>query len=248
MTAAATNTAEASAPLPWWRGRMLGLDFESTAPDPLVARPVQCALVLVGGGLEPVKHTWLIDAGVDIPAEASAIHGITTADVKVHGHPVEHVFAEVVELLREHWTEHVPAVLMNAPYDLTLLAAELRRHGGRRFELPGPVVDVKVLDKQADTFEGYHRRGSRKLDALCSHYGAQLEKAHDATSDAIAACRVAYRIGQRYPAIGNQSLGNLMALQREWHREQMEGLDAYFKKQGKPGVDSFEWPVREAPR
>jgi DNA polymerase-3 subunit epsilon len=48
----------------------------------------------------------------------------------------------------------------------------------RQFELL--VVDPLVIDKWLDRY----RKGSRKLEAICAHYGAVLDEAHDADFDA----------------------------------------------------------------
>ena len=38
-----------------------------------------------GAGREPETLTWLVNPGIDIPAEASAIHGITTERAQAEG-------------------------------------------------------------------------------------------------------------------------------------------------------------------
>lgn len=240
-------SAAASSPLPWWRGRMAALDFETTGPDPMEARPVQAAFVLLGGGQPTEKHVWLIDPGVDIPAEASAIHNIHTADVKAHGIDPGRFLEQFDPLLRRAIDQGLPVCTMNGSYDFTVLVREWERLGVVDVTLPF-IIDVRVLDKQADEILGYHRKGGRKLADLCHYYRAQLDGAHDACHDAIAAARVAYRIAQKFDQFGNNSLENLQALQAAWYRDQQKSLDEYFRKKGDGRrVTNFSWPIqREA--
>jgi DNA polymerase III subunit epsilon len=72
---------------PWHRGVMCAFDTETTGPDPESARIVTACVVHVDGSGEmpPEAQAWLIDPGTDIPAEASAIHGITTEHARANG-------------------------------------------------------------------------------------------------------------------------------------------------------------------
>lgn len=230
---------------PWWRSRMAALDLETTSPDPLQARIVQAAIAFVGGGEKTDTTAFLVDAGVEIPAEATAIHKITTEMVRATGEPIAKAVPYLLETIKLAMDARWPLVLMNAPYDLTVIDREARRLGLGGLLNLGMVLDVGVLDKQCDEYVGYHRKGSRKLVDLCFHYGARIEGAHDATHDAMAAARIAYRIGQRFPSIGNQSLENLQALQAAWYRDQKQGLNAHWIKKGdQRRVDNYSWPMR----
>lgn len=247
---------------PWWEGRLLGFDLETTAPDPEEARIVSAAVVLVGGGQERVSRTWLVDPGVPIPPEATEVHGITTEQAQELGRPFADVAAEIVDALLEVQTWGAPLVAFNARYDLTVLARELGRLGGT-IGTPEVVVDPLVIDKHLDRY----RKGSRKLDAICAHYGATLEQAHDADSDALAACRAAWVLGAKGKVVRRVwdaqtgaekaalvqeweevrwDLVNLHDAQRRWAREQAIGLADYFRRNGQhedaEGV-RVEWPV-----
>lgn len=98
----------------------------------------------------------------------------------------------------------LPLVIMNAPYDLTVLDREARRHNlptlDERLGRPvAPVIDPLVLDKRCIR---YRRRisetqGARCLRTLCEVYGVPWDetRAHGAVYDALQAARVAWRIG-----------------------------------------------------
>lgn len=229
----------------WWRQRLCAFDLETTGTDPCEARIVTACVVHVGAGRPTEKRAWTVDPGIEIPAEASAIHGVTTDYARKCGAPAVTAVAQIADELREAWANGEPVVIMNASYDLTVLDRDLRRNGQGPLEL-GPVIDPRVLDKQADQYVGYHRKGSRKLRDLCEHYRAALDCAHEAFSDAIAAARVAYRIGQIHPQIGEASLDELQELQARWYAEQAQSLEEYFRRQGKAEAVNREWPLRRA--
>ena len=66
---------------------------------------------------------WLADPGVEIPEQASAVHGITTERARTEGRPAADVVAEIIAAIRAVFARGVPLVVYNAPYDLTLLDA-----------------------------------------------------------------------------------------------------------------------------
>ncbi len=113
-----------------WHGQALvGFDLETTGTDPGEARIVTAAVVEMRDGAVLARREWLADPGVLIPAQASAIHGISSERAAAEGRPAREVADEVASALAAHWERGVPVVAYNAAFDLTLLAAELRRHG-----------------------------------------------------------------------------------------------------------------------
>jgi DNA polymerase-3 subunit epsilon len=248
---------------PWHDGRLVAFDCETTGINVEEARIVTAAIASCGGGLETQTLTLLADPGVEIPEEASAVHGITTERARAEGKPAASVVSAVVNTLRAYTAGGNPIVGMNLRFDLTILDREARRHGIPPL-VPTRVVDVLVLDKHLHRY----RRGSRKLDALALHYGAELDEAHEASADAIAAARVAWCIGKRGHVIrrvrGRAEAIELNALARQWEHvrhdidalhaaqirwaaEQAESLEAYFRSQGKDEHVERAWPVVPVP-
>lgn len=229
----------------WHLGRLAGFDLETTGVSVEDDRIVTACVVQVGGAQPVQAANWLANPGIPIPEGAAAVHGITTEHAVAEGAPAAEVVEQVITALAQCVTAGQPIVAMNASYDLTLLDREARRHGIRPLtDLVQPfVIDPHVLDKAVDKY----RRGGRKLTDLCQHYRVPLDGAHSADADAIAACRVAWRIGQQHPQIGAAALPDLHAWQVKWAREQAEGLAAYFRRT--PGKEDqadgvrTEWPL-----
>jgi DNA polymerase-3 subunit epsilon len=166
-------------------------------------------------------------------------------------------------------SQHILVVGCNLAFDFTILDRELRRHRlptlEERLGRPiGPALDVYVIDKHVDPY----RPGKRTLTDLCKTYAVRIDGAHDATFDAMAAARIAYRIaqmtglsvddlcsvfrGRRKPTevamafeqLGRLSLTDLHLAQVEWRREQCDSLRKHFDAEGTPhnGVPG-EWPL-----
>ncbi|WBP89483.1 exonuclease domain-containing protein [Kitasatospora cathayae] len=241
---------------PWHHRPLVGFDVESTGVNPLEDRIVTAAVLRVGPQrwkyrednairwMAPTRFGWVVDPGVEIPEGAAKVHGITTERARQVGRPAARVVLEVATVLAEHIVEGTPIIAMNAPYDLTMLDRELRRHGHRTLaELAGlepVVVDPLVLDRQVDRY----RRGKRNLTALSEHYGVTLDGAHEAAADALAAVKVAYEIAERHPAIGNASLADLHTAQVVWAAEQADGLRQYLVRQGRDASAVHgHWPL-----
>ena len=185
----------------------------------------------------------IVDPGVEIPAEATAIHGITTEYAREHGENVDKAAAGIVVALQAAWAAGMPVVGYNIAYDLTVLDRALYRAGLDGIGEIGPVIDPLVIDRSVDRY----RRGKRTLTAACQHYDVRLDGAHDSTQDALAAARVAWRIAQRHPAIAALTLPELQDLQREAHWEWATHFQEYLRKKGTPEVIDTAWPIRRRP-
>ncbi|PRQ10741.1 DNA polymerase III subunit epsilon [Corynebacterium sp. 13CS0277] len=215
---------------------MLSFDLETTSANPLEARIVTSALVRIQGR-DVTKEEMLADPGVEIPAEAAAVHGISTEYAREHGRPHDEVLAETVAKIRAAWQEGASLVVYNAAYDLTVL--------GRLFEdftVDGTVFDPYVVDKAMDPY----RKGKRTLGVVCENYGVTLDNAHEATSDALAAARVAWILNKKFAEkLHGLSGEELMERQAVWYYEQQTSLKKYLEGQGKDVSDfSTSWPMR----
>ena len=231
----------------WHLGRLAGFDTESTGVDVETDRIVTACIVECGGNTPPLTANWLSDVdGMDIPTAASDIHKVTTEKARAEGAPAAEVVEQLVAGLTQVVLAGTPLVIMNAPYDLTLLDREARRYGLKTLtDTVGDdlrVVDPRVIDKRLDMY----RRGKRTLTDLCRHYKVRLDGAHSADADAIAACRVAWRLGEVFPQIAGPVDG-LHALQVEWHREWAADFQQHLRGKGQAdAVIDGSWPLRPA--
>jgi DNA polymerase-3 subunit epsilon len=233
-------------PAGWAGGPMVAFDLETTGTDIESDRIVTAAVLAVGpDGRVAREWGWLLDPRVAIPAQATAIHGISTERARAEGLPAPRAVEEITATLAAALGTGAPLVVMNARYDLTLLDRECRRHGvptlaDRITGTPVPVIDPLVLDKHADRY----RKGRRTLQALCEHYGVPLDQAHDARSDALAAARAARRMGAAHPAIGTVALADLHDLQVRAAAEQAASLQSHLRRTSDPAaVVERAWPV-----
>jgi DNA polymerase III subunit epsilon len=231
----------------WHRGPLVGFDLETTGTDPLEARIVTAAIIQRQDGHPPHQREWLANPGILIPAQASAIHGISSERAVTHGRPVPEVAEEIAETLTGYWAQGVPVVAYNAAFDLTLLTAELHRHG-----LPslserlsggpvGPVIDPLTIDRGVDRY----RKGKRTLEAACAEYGVVLDGAHRAAADALAAVLVAIAIAERHGRVAELGLAELHRQQIEWYAEWATGYQEFLRSRGKADASvETAWPLR----
>lgn len=232
------------APPPGWHTGLLGsFDTETTGTDPFSARLVSAAFVTSAGG----RREFLVDPGVEIPAEASAVHGISTEHARAHGVKPPAALEEIAGLLAAHLAGGAPLIVFNAPFDLTLLEAELGRHGLRplreRVAAIRPVIDPLLIDRTLDKY----RKGSRTLEAQCAHYGVTIENAHDACADAIAAMEVAKAQAARFPELAEASLADLHSKQVVWCEAAERDYAAYRARRGESYAPASGWPLRVRP-
>lgn len=242
----------------WHEGTLALWDTETSGVDVENDRIVTSAVLTIAparwesGEINTTRWTaverleWTINPGVEIPKAASDIHGITTEVARAKGWAPAKALTAISRLLAEKVAEGLPLVVMNAPYDLTLLDRELHRHGlAPLAEQAGReplVIDPFVLDKALDTY----RKGKRNLGALCAHYGVTLEKAHDAAADCLGAGQVAVRIVEKHPALGRLTLTELHEQQKRWAAVQARSLANHFRAKGQADRAAnvrADWPL-----
>lgn len=234
--------------IPWNEGRLCGFDLETTGVDVEADRIVTSCVVRCGGDQPAESTTWLADPGIEIPAEAAKVHGVTTERARAEGRPAAEVIEEIATALAQAVAEEIPLVIMNAPFDLTLLDRECRRHGVTPLvDRIGGAEHLRVIDPAVIDGQLSRRRGKRTLSHLCEYYRVRIDGAHASDADAIAACRVAWRLGQRYPRIGRLEVRGLHLLQIGWAADRAESRAAYFART--PGKEHLaagvrtEWPL-----
>lgn len=191
-------------------------------------------------------QSWLLNPGVPIPADAEAIHGISTEQASRNGVAPAQVLEEITSRMAVWLEAFNPVVAFCASFDLTMLEAENERHGVatlmKRLGDIRPVIDPSVLDKKMETY----RPGKRRLSDLADLYGVPLENAHSSAADAAAAALLVLRITAKFPELGDYSLDTLHDAQKFWRNEQQRSLADYFERQGNlDAVRSmrFGWPI-----
>jgi DNA polymerase-3 subunit epsilon len=140
--------------------REIILDTETTGLD-----PAQGHRIVEIGAIELVNHIpsgrryhVYIDPDRDMPAEAEAVHGLSTAFLK--GKPL---FSTIVHELLDFIAD-APLVMHNANFDLGFLNWELAALKQAALP-PERIVDTLMLARKR------HPMGPNSLDALCKRYG-----------------------------------------------------------------------------
>ncbi|MDN3934761.1 3'-5' exonuclease [Arthrobacter sp. YD4] len=213
-------------------------DLETTGRNSRAARIVTASVTLVDGdGAVIREHEWLADPGVEIPTEASDIHGVTTERARSEGRPAAEVVRELAGVLQELFDAGVPVIAFNASYDFTVLAAESARYGVPQLHRY-PVLDPYIMNKQVDRY----RKGKRTLTALCEEYGVDLDNAHTSAADALATLRVLDAMAGKFPKL-RMPAAHLHQLQVEWATAQAADFQSYLRKTKPAAVIEGDWPV-----
>jgi len=164
------------------------LDLETTGLNVGSDRIVELAVIRVspqGDVLEAVRR---FNPGIPISPEATAVHGITDADVASEP-PFSARARSLVELLE-------PCDLGGfniRRFDLPMLLAEFRRAG-----VQFSVTDRRLIDAQVI----FHRQEPRDLSAAARFYlGREHEEAHTALGDIRTTAAVLAAQLERYPGL-----------------------------------------------
>jgi DNA polymerase-3 subunit epsilon len=152
-------------------------DAEATGLDPRSDRIVAIAVLRVAPDAEVIRYHRLIHPGIPIPEGATAVHGITDADVADQP-PFPAIAPALARLLDGCDLGGFNLVR----FDLPLLGAEFARVGR-----PLPLHDRAIID----VLRIYHTHEPRDLTAAVRFYlDRDHAAAHDAWADALATAEV----------------------------------------------------------
>jgi DNA polymerase-3 subunit epsilon len=229
--------------VPEWANRIVVFDTETTGLDLREARIVTACVVELDGAGQIVgkNEEWLANPGIEIPSQASNVHGVTTEFAMQNGRDAKEVVSEILEAIRSYLNQGVPVVAYNAPYDFTILHFEALRHGLEPLSNPKPILDPLVIDKWVDKY----RKGKRKLEVTAEVYGVALDDAHNATADAVASGRVLQAIVRKFPAQFAVSLEELHQIQISQSKNQEADFADYMRRSVNPDFQpNYGWPLK----
>lgn len=161
------------------------VDLETTGVDPATDRIIQMAAIVVDGTgriIESFDTVVKPECPEHYTHGAEHIHGISQAQVE-NGTPLRQALSQLATVTHgKHFTAH------NARFDIGFLHAESERVGFSyavsRF------IDTLQLARRTDV----ERTRKHSLDALCTYYGIERERQHEAKADATATAELLIRL------------------------------------------------------
>lgn len=165
-------------------------DLETTGINIANDRIVEIAILKVHPNGNKESKTWLVNPEIEIPKEASDIHGITNEKVVT-----EPTFSELANEISELIKNCDLAGFNSNRFDIPLLAEEMLR-AGVDFDMKNRVaVDVQVI---------FHKKEQRTLSAGYKFYcDKDLENAHSAQADTDATYEILLAQLDKYDDLAN---------------------------------------------
>ena len=165
-------------------------DLETTGTNVAKDRIVEISILKIFPNGTKTSKTWLINPGIPIPPEATAIHGIS--DEKVAKEPMfKAVSKEIYQMIRDSDL----GGFNSDRFDIPLLAEEMLR-AEVDFDMKNMVsIDVQTI---------FHKMEKRTLEAAYKFYcDKELNNAHSAEADTMATYEVLLSQLERYPELEN---------------------------------------------
>ena len=167
-------------------------DLETTGINIATDRIVEISLLKVYPDGKEEKYTQRVNPVVEIPKEASDIHGITNEDVLN-----EPTFKEIAPKVSEMLKGCDLAGFNSNRFDIPLLAEEMLRA-----EVDFSMKNRKAIDVQTI----FHKKEQRTLSAGYKFYcDKNLENAHSAEADTIATYEILKAQVDKYEDIGKST-------------------------------------------
>lgn len=169
-------------------------DLETTGTNVAKDRIVEISILKVYPDASRESRTWLVNPGMYIPKESTAVHGISDEDVK-DSPKFEEISAKVMEMI----TGCDLGGFNSNRFDVPLLAEELLR-AGIDFDLS----KFKLVDAQTI----FHKMEPRNLTAAYKFYcRKELTNAHSAEADVLATFEVLDAQVAHYEELPNEIAG-----------------------------------------
>jgi DNA polymerase-3 subunit epsilon len=189
------------------------IDLETTGTDPQKDRIVEISVLKIVPARQQIHRTRRLNPGISIPAAATAIHGITDADVV--GEPR---FDQVADALLAFFEGCDFCGFNLKRFDLRMLHSEFTR-AGRKLVLAGRAL--------IDPMEIFHRQEPRDLSAAVRTYlGREHTHGHSAAADAAATAEVLDAMMACYPDLPR----NIIALHQHFNDPDQIDSDGFFVK------------------
>jgi DNA polymerase-3 subunit epsilon len=153
------------------------IDVETTGLKPFSDRIVELSILKIHPDGSEKYKSHKVNPGIPIPAEATAIHGISDADVAK-----EPAFRQYAKSISDFLEGCDIAGFNVIKFDLPFLEAEFARSNVDFSRQGRFLVDSQII---------YHQRDPRDLQAAYRKYcGKEMEKAHCAEEDAKVAAEI----------------------------------------------------------
>lgn len=169
----------------WKKGLMLCVDTETTGFNPPDDKIVEVGAVLYRDKEILRKECWLVNPGIPIPAEATAVHGITNASTD-SAPPLLDIAEELLSLVCE---AHV-LVGYNWPFDASFFQAELE--GAWTDSIDGtPIIDPLIVVRFDNVGRYWKGSGRHQLARVADRFGIEAEgDIHRASTNCILTLRI----------------------------------------------------------
>ncbi len=156
-------------------------DIETTGLDPKIHRVVEIGALKFDRRGVIGRFSALINPGCPMPAEASAINGITDEQL-ADKPPVERVLPDFLRFIGSS-----VLVAHNATFDCSFINATLGSFysdGGLLWQAPFPSLPNRIVDTLTFAKEAFPGRPNYKLQNLAAFLGIESKNAHRAEDDA----------------------------------------------------------------
>ncbi len=191
----------------WFDLPLAVFDLETTGFDANTCQIIEIGIVQFYRGEVVKVLNWLIDPECKIPEEIVQLTHIRQEDVD--GQPkLREIAPDILEAFAGRGI-----VAYNIGFDRPFLTHKLEELG-LSWPSENPIIDPLVFATH------FYPRERNKLGMVAERLGISLEGAHRACNDAEATGKVLYAFRDRLPP----DLENLLILQSQWERENLERL------------------------
>lgn len=162
----------------WKKGRIVSIDVETTGLDPEEDKIVELGTAVMKQGQILLRHGRLINPGIPIPKEATAIHGIQDRDVRDAPK-----FSDVTQKFMDHIQTADALVAYNWPFDAAFLKKEIG-DAWKWVVSKKPILDPLVVVRLGTVGRWWKGTGRHKLENVAERFNIKVDgEAHTTAAD-----------------------------------------------------------------
>lgn len=224
----------------WPNRSFVAIDTETTGLNFEHDRPIQVAMAVFLKSQLVWQFNWFSNTAHPSAKEALDVHHISDDWRQANGISSRDIMQHLLTLFNRCSERNTPVIAFNAPFDFSMIRAEMKRYHMHLDTSRLYVIDPLVIDRHYERNIPIFTKPYMRLGQMAARYGLSAPN-HNALNDAICAGYLASAQSVHHSAIRTNSPRDIHKLQTDWYADFRAKISAFGEKK-KINIITPDWP------